>query len=147
MQVNETTIVLLKRTIENQGWIELPSEGYSMYPFIRRGDVCRFGAFETVRKGEILLFHTAEGRLVAHRYYKKKKDHYFLKGDTNECMDSPVQKGHIIGKLIAIKKKKMIVHMNQFFPKSYGYAVSSTHLTARFFRFLLRRKLGDGSYV
>lgn len=147
MQVNETTIILLKRTIENQGWIELPSEGFSMYPFIRRGDVCRFGVFETVSKGEILLFHTAEGRLVAHRYYKKKEEHYFFKGDTNECMDSPVQKGQIIGKLISIKKKKMVVQMDRFFPKSYGFAVSSTHFTARFFRFFLRRKPGDDSYV
>ncbi|WP_218971548.1 signal peptidase I [Neobacillus soli] len=102
--------MLLKSVILKDGWLELPSMGNSMFPFIQQGNICRFAPFELsiIKKGDIILFHTPNGQLIAHRYYKKErmenKVQFFCKGDANLGFDQPIEYNQILGKLISVQK-------------------------------------------
>ncbi|WP_423409253.1 S24/S26 family peptidase [Heyndrickxia sp. MSNUG] len=111
MLFDEATICFLKSAVEKDGFLELPAQGNSMFPLIQRGDVCRFilSNPDSLEKGNIVLFHTEHGQLIAHRFLRKElideNQHYILKGDTNLGCDVPVKEGQLIGKLSSIKKK------------------------------------------
>lgn len=116
MWIDEQTAFLLKNTIGQEGWIELPSFGKSMFPLIRQGEVCRFAPVQssTVKKGDILLFYTDSYQLVAHRFLKKEvidgKLVFIFKGDSNLGYDEPIPEEQILGQLTAIFKKNKTVH-------------------------------------
>ncbi|WP_226620272.1 S24/S26 family peptidase [Cytobacillus firmus] len=103
-------IDLLKRTIQKDGCIDLPSVGDSMYPLIQKGEICRFIPCEPslLNKGDITLFWAESGQLVAHRFYHAEMihglPHYVFKGDTNLGFDQPVGKDRIVGKLLYVQK-------------------------------------------
>ncbi|MGQ5396156.1 MULTISPECIES: signal peptidase I [unclassified Paenibacillus] len=112
MLFSKEVIHLLTYAISKYGSIELPAQGNSMFPFIRKGDICRFIPCDAsaLKKGDIILFHTPTGQLIAHRYYELKpinnQMQYLFKGDTNLGFDMPVSREQIIGKLIQIQKNK-----------------------------------------
>lgn len=109
MPINQESVLLLKAIIEKKGYVHIPSEGFSMYPCIRQNDLCTFEKASIFKKGEIGLFHTKDGQLIAHRLiktmYKNEKLHYIFKGDTNLYCDEPVVREQVIGKLTAISRK------------------------------------------
>jgi signal peptidase I len=145
MRFDQNTINLLKATIEKHGWIDLPAEGFSMYPFIQKGEICRFIKFDhrNLKKGQILLFYSKSGKMIAHRLYRYEKGHFILKGDTNECLDEPVSPAQVIGCLESVQKKKGIIMMHKPFAFLYSQAVVSSPFSARLFRFYLKRRLGE----
>lgn len=112
MPANLTACYLIKDIIRKQGWVELPAEGTSMYPLIKQGNICRFIPCEAMKlkKGEIILFYTLSGSLVAHRLLSVESINeqvtYRLKGDTNFGADEPVGQEQLIGKLSSINKGK-----------------------------------------
>lgn len=114
MQFNQDIISVLQRTIKKKGWISLPSEGNSMFPLIQQGEVCRFESFDptTTKKGDIILFWSTGGKLVAHRVYEIGNP-YICKGDTNIQFDEPVRLERILGKLVSIKKQNREIKLNQ----------------------------------
>ncbi|KKI92978.1 hypothetical protein WQ54_05560 [Bacillus sp. SA1-12] len=120
MQFSKDTVDLLINTIRKYGWMDLPSSGMSMYPFIQKGNICRFEAFNenTVKKGDVLLYHSASGQLIAHRFLRIKQinnqSHYVLKGDTNLCSDEPVKQEQIIGKLVTINRLNKKIHIDDY---------------------------------
>ena len=115
MQVSPTESQLIANVLIKYGTIDLPSTGTSMYPLIRQGDICSFRACDpfVLKRGDIVLFFTESGQLVAHRFYKLEfnngKYSFFLKGDTNLGSDEPVTEHQIIGKLTLIKRKNKIL--------------------------------------
>ncbi|MBO1512384.1 signal peptidase I [Metabacillus bambusae] len=131
MQFNKDTVDLLIRTMQKYGWMDLPSYGTSMYPFIQKGNICRFVEFneKTVKKGDILLYHSSSGQLIAHRFLgeKKIKDQlkYELKGDTNICSDELINQDQIIGKLVTINKQKKKVYITDLSAILWGYMIVS----------------------
>jgi signal peptidase len=106
MQFNKDTLYLITQVMNNRGWIDLPAQGTSMYPFIKKGDICRFISCKAsnIKKGDIILYRTDSGSLVAHRFYKLKHNNqqiqYIFKGDTNLGYDEPVNQDQILGKLM-----------------------------------------------
>lgn len=121
MQFNQDTVELLLITIKKYGWIDLPSYGTSMYPYIKKGNICRFVHFDemNVKKGDILLYHTSSGQLIAHRLLSvlkqnNSKKQFILKGDTNLCPDEPINQNQIIGKLVTIVTTKRKIYANTF---------------------------------
>lgn len=116
MKINKGTLFAIKKAIQRNGWIELPADGTSMFPLIKRGSICRFALCEAsaLKKGDIVLFQAAGDQLVAHRFLEIKKNgrhmRYLFKGDTNLGMDAPVTDDRIIGKLIFIRKGNRTMH-------------------------------------
>jgi signal peptidase I len=143
MLFDRETILFLKMAVEKDGFLELPAQGNSMFPLIQRGDVCRFvlSSPDSLEKGDIVLFHTEQGQLIAHRFLHRKMiqgcHQYFFKGDTNLGCDIPVKEGQLIGKLSSIKKKDRELTIEQFSSKLWGKLI----LSLPFLSGILRRYL------
>lgn len=144
MQFNQDTVELLLITIKKYGWIDLPSYGTSMYPYIKKGNICRFVAFDemNVKKGDILLYHTNSGQLIAHRLLSVLKQdnnqkQFVLKGDTNLCTDEPINQNQIIGKLITIQTTKSKKYTNKFPSIAWSKFILSFPIVSRLLRYYL----------
>lgn len=126
MLFDQETIRFLKVAIEKDGFLELPAHGNSMFPLIQRGDVCSFNPCSpgSLVKGDIILFHTDHGQLIAHRFIRSEVhdafQHYLFKGDTNLGYDLPATPEQIIGKLTLIKKKRHDVFMEESSARLWG---------------------------
>lgn len=144
LEFDQETIELLKKSMKKNGYIQLPAIGNSMYPLIHSNDLCRFEKCEPdyIKKGEILLFHSKTGQLVAHRFYGIRNVkgilHYLFKGDTNLGFDQPIKADQLIGRLSIIEKKHQVVIMkNNIFVSIWGGMIS----TFPFLSGLLRKYL------
>lgn len=117
MRFSRDVVVLLKKTIAKEGWIDLPSIDSSMYPLIQKGDVCRFSPVhpEQLKKGDIILVWSENGEMMAHRFYystyEDSKRVYVCKGDVNLSYDKAVNSDRVIGKLKAIKRKQRYIYL------------------------------------
>lgn len=117
-----------------------------MYPFIKEGDICRFVSCEAaaIRRGDIILFRTSDGGLVAHRFYRsqctKGQLLYFFKGDTNLGYDEAVEERQIIGKLVWIHRKKLIIHVTGSAILMWSRIILSFPAVSRLLRIYLNRK-------
>jgi signal peptidase I len=126
MQLDKQTIELFKQTLQKDGSIDLPSKGNSMYPFIHSGDLCRFIPCkpEELKKGDVVLYYTASGDLIAHRFIEMRiinyMNYYFFKGDTNLSIDPPVKGYQVIGKLASIQKENKSVRAGDFIADHWG---------------------------
>jgi signal peptidase I len=120
------SIGIIKSRVDSTGFINLPASGNSMFPFIQKGDLCRFISVNSdqLTRGDIVLYHSLTGQLVAHRLLSMKKLKgkrlFILKGDTNLGMDQPVEEQQIIGVLDSIKRVNKIVHMRGMFVRLWG---------------------------
>ena len=117
MQTDRTVTEVIRRSILQNGWIELPSEGSSMFPFITQGSICRFCLSDALpQKGDILLYISESGALIGHRLQHTLSDgtytRYVCKGDSNVTLDEPITKNQIIGKLTEVHTKSMLIKTN-----------------------------------
>ncbi|BFT75294.1 signal peptidase I [Paenibacillus sp. P36] len=140
------SIQLLTRVLAKNGWIELPARGTSMYPFIKKGDICRFSVTttESIKKGDVLLFRTLGGNLVAHRFCRmvtrNKQLYYLCKGDTNLKHDEAIGLDQLIGKLTWIERKRRIIHTTDLYAHVWGRIILTFPMIALLLRFYLNRK-------
>lgn len=120
MLFEHAAIELLRKTVLKDGYIELPSWGDSMFPLIKQGDICRFRHFdyESLQKGDIVLYWSEKGRLIAHRFVKRvyqfEEVQYLFKGDTNIGYDKPVNEDQLMGKLELIKRGDKNIMIEDF---------------------------------
>jgi signal peptidase I len=146
MPFHKESFQLLIRVMRRRGWIELPARGTSMYPFIQKGDICRFivTKAESIKKGDILLFRTSSGNLVAHRFCRmvtrNQQLHYLCKGDTNLKHDEAISLDQMIGKLTRIERNRRIIHATDLFAFVWGRTVLTFPMIALLLRFYLNRK-------
>ncbi|WP_318505157.1 signal peptidase I [Bacillus sp. T3] len=146
MLLNNETLLLLKKKTESQGYIELPAEGNSMYPFIQNGNICHFDFIEPkhIKKGDIILFHSEVGKLVAHRFHRMemKNGHlfYILKGDSNLGYDAPVMEQQIIGRMASIQRNNKQIKVTDYGVKLWTSLVLSWPLISGVLRMYLNRK-------
>lgn len=147
MLIDQTTFGLLKRTINKDGWLELPAYGNSMFPYIQQGDICRFIPCDPklIKKGDVILFISKAGQLIAHRYimnqFKNDKRVYMFKGDTNLGYDEMIEQEQILGKLVLIKKQNITYTPNQFISILWGKVILSTPVFSGILRKYLNWKL------
>ncbi|MGI8384835.1 signal peptidase I [Robertmurraya sp. P23] len=146
MRFDSDTVSLLQKTIQKDGWLDLPSQGYSMYPTIQNGDLCRFVpcSGNQLKKGDVILFWSETGQLIAHRfYYSKVRDgklQYFCKGDTNIGFDQPIEYENILGTLKYIDKGNRKVFPNQLRIHLWGRLIMNHPILTDFLRRYLNRK-------
>src|SRR5690606_20802597 len=102
--------VLISRQLNEYGYLDIPSSGYSMYPSIRPGDVCQFSpvAREQLLLGDVLLYINEEGKLIGHRLIRLTDSDAGLilecKGDTNNDPDMVMTYDRVLGKLVRIRR-------------------------------------------
>lgn len=138
---------LIQKSIEKSGWIAIPSEGDSMVPLIQNGNLCRFEKVEPsiLKKGDIVLYQSQTGPLVAHRFYLTKEEDgeilYIFKGDANLGTDEPVEAQRIIGRLVTIQKSEQFkLKANNPLLLLWGRLVMNYPAMSGFMRSYLNRK-------
>jgi len=110
MQADAAVIHALQQLITQQGYVDIPSRGFSMLPFIRTGNICRFERTEpsSLKKGDVILFVTGSGVLVGHRYFGQTliggERMLLCKGDSNMYPDDPVSVDRMIGRMVWVRK-------------------------------------------
>ncbi|MDD9266542.1 signal peptidase I [Paenibacillus sp. GCM10023248] len=148
MPFPKESIQLIARVIRKQGWIELPARGTSMYPWIKKGDVCRFVDAEAanIRKGDILLYHTPYGSMVAHRFCrletgKQDREHrYVCKGDSNLAADEPITRDQLLGKMVWTERNGRIIPATGLVAAIWGRTILAVPLFSLFVRMYLNRR-------
>ncbi|MGM0874194.1 MAG: signal peptidase I [Bacillota bacterium] len=131
MQFDKDTIALLIQTMKRYGWMDLPTNGTSMYPFIKKGNICSFVEFKggNVKKGDVLLYHSSSGQLIAHRFLRVKETsnqiEYELKGDLNLQVDETIREEQIIGILTTINCDKKTIYTDDFTAMIWSYIIST----------------------
>lgn len=146
MRFDIDTVSLLQKAIQKDGWLDLPSQGFSMYPTIQNGDICRFVPCigNKLKKGDVILYCTESGQLVAHRfYYSKGRDgklKYFCKGDTNISFDQPIEYENILGTLKYIQKGKRKVFPDQIHTYLWGRLIIQLPMLSGILRRYLNRR-------
>src|SRR5690554_5795003 len=102
--------VLISRQLNEYGYVDIPSSGYSMFPSIRPGDVCQFSPIDRKQLliGDVLLYINEEGKLIGHRLIRLTDSEAGLilecKGDTNNDPDIVVTYDRVLGKLVPIRR-------------------------------------------
>ncbi|MEH7304666.1 hypothetical protein [Neobacillus drentensis] len=147
MLIDIHTFTLLKKAINKDGWLELPASGNSMFPFIQQGNTCRFVPCKPslLNKGDIILYYSQTGQLIAHRFVesKKVKDRslFLLKGDTNLGFDQPIEEHWILGKLVSVKKKQVVITSDHVLSRFWGEFILSYPILSGILRNYLNKKL------
>lgn len=141
MLIDEAIFRLLQKTIQKEGWLELPATGNSMFPYIQKGDKCRFVPCNpsSLNKGDVILFLSPSNQLIAHRLVKKMESpyiqHKFLfKGDTNLGFDQPVENFRIIGKLASVKKNHLMFTPDDVLARIWANLILKFPLISSFLR-------------
>lgn len=86
-------------------------KGASMYPAIRDGEAVTVEPVEPsgVRRGDIILYKTGSGSVIAHRVVEVNKSggkigSFILRGDASETCDLPITPGQILGRVVSVER-------------------------------------------
>lgn len=123
--VESTRSKVISHILTSKGSVDLLASGTSMFPLIREREICRFTKCEKayLRRGDILLYESSHGHLVAHRLILQIGDKYLCKGDSNIGVDEWISKNQIIGKMLYVRKRKRVRFVDQFAGKLWTRAI------------------------
>ena len=90
--------------------VRFHASGWSMRPYVQDGDIVKVSPVGTlpVKRGDIVLYSTADDRLIAHRIIKKIKRNgattFLIKGDATLSGPENVDGHHVLGKVVEIER-------------------------------------------
>jgi hypothetical protein len=127
--------------MENRKRIELRAEGYSMYPYIRPGDICCFvPPRHPLKKGQIALVVSPREILFSHRLiaYRTVDGQlaYSFRGDMNPHPDEPAAPHQVVGVLDSIIRNGKRVDERQRGRRFWSWIMVRFHLFFRVIGFL-----------
>jgi signal peptidase I len=146
MLANQETLKLIQDVLRKKGYIDIPSYGHSMEPYIKKGDLCRFVPFNpsSIKKGDVVLYIAASGQLIGHRIkeitHTYKGIHYRLKGDTNLGFDEELGVEQFIGKLLLIQRGEKILEPSDLPLKLWTWAVLTIPMVSIFLNIRVTKK-------
>ncbi len=124
-----------------KGQVQLQAEGFSMYPYIRPGDICCFAPFkDPLKAGRIGLVVSPRGILFSHRLLSAKSSEegtlYFFRGDLNPHPDEPVTEAQIVGVLTALVRKGKVLDENRLARRFWSALAVRLQYLFRFIAYL-----------
>lgn len=99
--------------IQRGAMFRFRAPGFSMYPFIRDGDILTIGLLSdnAPHAGDVVAFVSPKTKkLLVHRVVKKTGSYYFVKGDNNFDIDGAVARNEIIGRVTRIERDGKRIH-------------------------------------
>ncbi len=102
MTPEELSLKLRKEAISKGHSVQTVASGYSMFPFLRKGDLLTVEPvpMETIKRGDIVVFEIGE-KWIAHRVIKIRSNpesfEFLLRGDTCMAFDPIVYSENYIG--------------------------------------------------
>jgi len=110
MNQQELSHTLRKEIIRQGRSVQIFASGYSMFPFLRKGDLLTVEPvpMETIKRGDIVVFEMEE-KWIAHRVIKIRNStkalEFLLRGDTCMAFDPVVDKENFIGSVQVFTRK------------------------------------------
>ena len=111
MNQQELSHTLRKEIIRQGRSVQIQASGYSMFPFLRKGDLLTVDPvlMEKIRRGDIVVFEMGE-KWIAHRVIKLRTSaenlEFLLRGDTCIAFDPVVYNGNYIGVITVFSRKQ-----------------------------------------
>lgn len=115
----ETATSLRKQLIENKHSVKVVASGYSMFPFMRKGDVQTISPvpIEEIQIGDVAVFERNDD-WISHRVISIRKTNnettLILRGDTCMQIDPLVTKENYIGKTVAFERRGKVYEVGSF---------------------------------
>jgi signal peptidase len=119
MTPEELSHKLRKEAISKGHSVQTVASGYSMFPFLRKGDLLTVEPvpMETIKPGDIVVFESNE-RWFAHRVIRISKRNneiqFLLRGDTNLKFDPVVYEENYCGKVSSFQRGKKAILESSF---------------------------------
>lgn len=97
----------LAAVVERDADFRFAARGFSMYPFIKDGDVITVSPLRAhgLRVGEVAAFRSGEDRLVIHRVIAAKGVEYEVRGDNCPHSDAHVPAESILGVVTRVERR------------------------------------------
>ncbi|MEN9942435.1 MAG: hypothetical protein RLZZ91_436 [Bacteroidota bacterium] len=117
MNQQELSHALRKEAIKNGHAVQTLASGYSMYPFLRKGDLLTVEPvpMETIKRGDIVVFESEE-KWIAHRVIKIRNRieglELLLRGDTCIAFDPVVNRENYMGIVRVFTRKNFKKNIN-----------------------------------
>lgn len=92
------TFKILKKSIDNNGSVNIKVDGISMYPTLKKGDIVSVSNQDKYNVGEIVVYNFYDEGVLVHRILKSQNDEYYCKGDNAYRLEH-INKKDIIGKV------------------------------------------------
>jgi signal peptidase I len=114
---------LRKQLIENNHAVKIVASGYSMFPFMRNGDIQTISPFpiEEIQIGDVAVFER-NNDWISHRVIDIRKTNnettLVLRGDTCIQIDPLVTKENYIGKTVAFERVGKVYEVGSFVRKN-----------------------------
>ena len=127
--------VLTEELIGNVAFIKLQVGGYSMFPFLKNGDIVTIKkcGIDEFKIGNVIVFKNGN-KLIAHRLIKfakvNNKKCFILKGDSCSKKDKIITEDFVVGKVVSFFKKGKEKSFENNYYKTLGLFI------ARFSRIL-----------
>jgi hypothetical protein len=102
----------LQAVLSREASLRFQARGFSMYPFIRDGDVITVSPWGGVqpRPGDVVAFcHPTTERLVVHRLLQKTAQGFFLRGDNCPEADGLVPSASIWGRVTKVERNGRVL--------------------------------------
>jgi ribosomal protein S18 acetylase RimI-like enzyme/signal peptidase I len=100
-------VELIQAVLSKDHSFRFQAKGFSMFPFIREGDVIRIAPLKpsSPRLGDVVAF-TPPGtqKLLVHRVIGGKGDSCLIRGDNAPAADGFLPRGRIIGRVILVER-------------------------------------------
>ena len=118
MNTQEATS-LRKQLIENNHAVKIVASGYSMFPFMRNGDIQTISPIpiEEIQIGDVAVFER-NNDWISHRVIDIRKTNneitLILRGDTCIQLDPLVTKANYIGKTVAFERGGKVYEVASF---------------------------------
>ncbi len=106
--MNSSSKINPEELLASEQTIQLPPQGYSMYPLIVPGRdqaIIAPAKADELRRGDVALYRRKGDILVLHRICKIDASGYYFVGDNQIEVEGPLEGEQIIGKLVALIRK------------------------------------------
>ena len=113
----EEALSLRKKLIENKHSVKIEAAGYSMFPFMRNGDVQTISPvpIEEIKVGDVAVFER-DNDWISHRVIDIRKTNneitLILRGDSCIQLDPLVTTANYIGKTVGFERGTQTINLN-----------------------------------
>lgn len=100
---------IVEEWIAEKKSVRITVSGNSMWPLIihnRDSVLLEYAEAESLKRGDIILFHTPWGKHILHRITKVTEDGFITTGDGNLHRDGFVPTGNVIAKVTKVYRKE-----------------------------------------
>ena len=134
MNQQELSHTLRKEIIAQGRSVQIVASGYSMFPFLRQGDLLTVEPvpMETIKRGDIVVFEIGE-KWIAHRAVKisnsRNQTKISARGDSYLYLDPEVTKLNFVGIVNEFERNKTKKDTQKGLFKTWSQAINTMGIT------------------